>query len=67
MPHMEVTPVVKTIQEEMERRQWSVVKLGKESGVQFQTIYRIFAGASPNMDTISKLLVALELKLAVVR
>jgi len=35
MPHMEVTPVVKTIQEEMERRQWSVVKLGKESGVQF--------------------------------
>jgi predicted transcriptional regulator len=61
-----LSPIVKTIMAETERRQWSVVYLGQKSGVPFQTIYRIFQGASPNIQTVEKLLDALDMKLGAI-
>lgn len=63
-----VSPVVKTIRSEMKRLDWTPQRLAEESGIGFQTIYRIYSGENiPNLDTVERLLSALKLKVVVGR
>lgn len=67
---MKLDPVVESIRAEMERRDWSVPQLCDEAGVHFTSVYRMFdkdIQAMPNLDTLNKLLKALEMKLVVAR
>ena len=67
---MKFDPVIKTIHDEMERRKWSIALLAAEADVHFTSVYRMFdkqEPAMPNLDTLNKLLKALDMKLVVAR
>lgn len=63
-----IAPVVTAIHDEMKRREMTVVELAEAADITFQQLYRIFAGESaPNLDTVNRLLAALDLKMVVGR
>jgi DNA-binding phage protein len=55
-----LSPTIQSIKDEMEKRDWNAMKLAEESGLNFQTVYRVFSGEFvPNLAIVEKMAWAL--------
>jgi transcriptional regulator with XRE-family HTH domain len=62
----ELSPVMKAIKREIERRDLSVQELAYSAGIAFSTLYRNLNGErEPTLTTVEALLAVLKLKLKV--